>query len=252
VAEARTLANQAAEKIAERFANGQLPRDRYGYPDRPLREPVLREYRGVNGELTAAITRNSYGCRVLNAASLMIVDVDFPEQKRGPGFIARLFGAKAPATFLGEDRALASAKSWIEGNAGWGWRVYRTRAGLRLLATHAPIDPESETTNRVFEALGADPLYHRLCRIQKCFRARLTPKPWRCGMAQPPVRWPWANARAESRFTKWEKQYLATCTAWATCDLLTALGEPCCHSEVEPLIKAHDEATRAGSKLPLA
>ena len=251
MAEAQTLANHAAEKLAECFAKGQLPRDKYGYPDRPLREPVLREYPGANGELAAAITRNSYGCHVLNAASLMFVDVDIPEQ-RPPGFIARLFGAKAPASSAAEDLAIGAAKSWVQGNAGWGWRVYRTRAGLRLVATHAPIDPESETTNRVFGALGADPLYRRLCGTQKCFRARLTPKPWRCGAEKPPVRWPWANAGEESRFMEWEKRYLATCTAWATCEFLTALGNSRHHPEIEPLIKAHDEATRAESKLQLA
>ena len=46
-----------------------------------------------------------------------------------------------------------------------------------------PIAP----ADQVFDTLGADPPYRRLCRTQKCFLARLTPKPWRCGVAKPPV-----------------------------------------------------------------
>jgi hypothetical protein len=251
--EARTLADEAARKLAERFAAGQFPRDKYGYPDRPLREPVLREFRNPDGELTAALTRNSYGCFVLNTAALMFVDVDLPDEKPAGGFLARLFGGKAasPASSP-HDRAIASARAWVERNAGWGWRVYRTRAGLRLLATHGPVAPESDLANRVFDALGADPLYRRLCKTQKCYRARLTPKPWRCGSAKPPARWPWATSAEESRFLEWEKKYIATCASCATCEFLMDLGNPRRHPDIDPLIHIHDDATRADSKLGLA
>ena len=39
---------------------------------------------------------------------------------------------------------------------------------------------------------------------------------------------------------------------WATCEFLTTLGNPSWHPEIEPLIKQHDDATRAESGLPLA
>jgi hypothetical protein len=36
---------------------------------------------------------------------------------------------------------------------------------------------------RFMQFLRCDPDYIKLCRVQKCYRARLTPKPWRdkCG-----------------------------------------------------------------------
>jgi hypothetical protein len=35
--------------------------------------------------------------------------------------------------------------------------------------------------NMLMRFLRADPDYVRLCAVQECYRARLTPKPWRCG-----------------------------------------------------------------------
>jgi hypothetical protein len=76
---------------------------------------------------------------------------------------------------------MTKIENWSRNHPEWGWRIYRTRAGLRLLATQGLVEADSDVADGVFEALGADPLYRKLCKTQKCFRARLTPKPWRCG-----------------------------------------------------------------------
>jgi len=65
LAEAAALAQEAARRLAERFAAGENLRHGYGYPDRPLREPVLREIKAPGGEVAAVITRNSYGAQVV-------------------------------------------------------------------------------------------------------------------------------------------------------------------------------------------
>lgn len=72
--EARALAAQAAQKLADRFRAGDIPKHGYGYPDRPFREPVLREIKNAAGEFAAVVTRNSYGSLVLNTARVMFVD----------------------------------------------------------------------------------------------------------------------------------------------------------------------------------
>lgn len=252
-AEAERLAGEAVRKLADRFAAGAKPLSRYAYSDRPLREPVLDELRGGDGGVAAVITRNSYGCLVLNAARILFVDVDLPEPKRAGGLLKRLFGkAPPPLTNDAETQALARAETWAQNNPGWGWRVYRTRAGLRLLATHALFEPDVEPTQSVFNAMGADPLYRRLCQVQKCFRARLTPKPWRCGFGAPPVRWPWPDARTEGIFQKWDSRYQKVCADRATCELIAKLGSDRIHPDVQLVLKLHDETTRAESRLPLA
>ena len=56
------------------------------------------------------------------------------------------------------------------------------------------------------KALGADPAFLHLCRIQGSFRARLTPKPWRCGQANPPGSFP-REPEAQAAFAEWLAQY---------------------------------------------
>jgi hypothetical protein len=253
-AEAQTLAEAAAQQLADRVRHGDIPQRHHGYyPGRPFREQVLRELRSANGDLAGVITRNSYGCLVLNTARIMFVDVDLPEVKPAGGFFRRLFGLPDPQP---RDDALkniiAGVDRWTQRNPEWGWRVYCTRAGLRLLATHALLDPETPISENVFSALGADPLYRQLCRTQKCFRARLTPKPWRCGLSAKPERWPWINPKAEKRFQSWDSRYQNTSRNWATCKLVGTLGNKSIHPEIQPILQLHDETTRAESKLPLA
>jgi hypothetical protein len=253
-AEAQALADQAAQQVADRIRHGDKPQRHPGYyPGRPFREEVVREIKDGAGELAAVITRNSYGCLVLNTSRVMFLDVDLPESRRTGGWLQKLFGKpdpEPPTNPLAE--AVGKAEMWVRNHPGWGWRVYRTRAGLRLLATHALFQPEAVASDGIFDALGADPLYRQLCKTQNCFRARLTPKPWRCGIYQKPGRWPWLNAKAEARFRKWEAHYQTRSANWATCELIRKLGTEGTHPEVQPILNLHDELTRVESKLELA
>jgi hypothetical protein len=253
--EAQALANEAAKQLAALVKGGNFPPHHQGYyPGRPFREQVLREVKNDSGQVIAVITRNSYGCAVLNTSRVMFVDVDLPEPKPSGGFLKRLFGKPevAPASDSLQNAVVAKAENWMRNNDGWGWRIYRTRAGLRLLATHALFEPEAAASNGVFQAMGADPLYTQLCKSQKCFRARLTPKPWRCGIWQKPERWPWLTPKTEAKFQKWEKEYESSSSEWATCRLISAIGNRDVHPDVQLIVGLHDDATRTASKLNLA
>ena len=59
------------------------------------------------------------------------------------------------------------------------FRLYKTPAGFRLIATHDTIAPNDSIVAEWFEIFHADANYARLCQSQQCFRARLTAKPWR-------------------------------------------------------------------------
>ena len=250
-ADAQASARQAVQQLAERFAREGRPMSRYGYGDRPLRELVVREIRDAKGDLAAAISRNGYGCLVLNSARVMFVDVDVPElEGSGIGLLRKLMGKPSPEVLV--QQAVERAEEWVRRNTNWGWRIYRTRAGLRLLATHGVFEPESAATQTAFEAMRADPLYRKLCQTQKCFRARLTPKPWRCGLTQAPGGWPFVDATAEGRFNSWVTRYQAAAQEKATCELISSVGNSMLHPEVQTLVQLHDELARVGSRLPLA
>lgn len=254
IAEAQALADQAAQQLVDRFRAGERPRSHGGYyPNRPFREQVLQEFKNEAGETAAVVTRNSYGCQVLNTARVMFVDIDLPEPKPSGGFLKRLFGKPDPVPPSNlQSEAMKRIENWTRNHSEWGWRIYRTRAGLRLLATQSLVDADSAIAEEIYEALGADPLYQKLCKAQKCFRARLTPKPWRCGIHSKPERWPWLDAKQEKRFQEWETQYLSCSAKWATCEFIRHIGNPDVHAEVQSVLKLHDGPTRVESKLQLA
>lgn len=256
LAHASGKAQERLARIRDWLAREGKPalQERYGY-DRPMREEVLREFRAEDGTRHAAITRNSYGCLVLNTTDLMFVDVDAPEAKES-SFLAGLFGFRKPAKERQPDeflnQVMARVNDWVSRWPNWGWRVYRTGAGFRLLATHQPIGSEDAMCRTAFEVFEADPLYRKLCATQKCFRARLTPKPWRCDMDKPRGRWPWANEKTEARFRKWEAKYAEAAERYATCSLMGQFGSPDFDPRLRELVALHDQATRADSALPLA
>jgi hypothetical protein len=61
--------------------------------------------------------------------------LDAPEAKES-SFLAGLFGfvrpdrSRRPEDFT--NGLMASVQAWLAGRPGWGWRIYRTKAGVRL------------------------------------------------------------------------------------------------------------------------
>jgi len=255
--EAQARAETRLAKIRVWIAQGGKStwQQRYSYGNRPMCEQVLREFRTAEGMLRAAVTRNGYGCVALNTAGLMFVDVDTPAPKP-TGFMERRFGVhrdererQAEAFYNG---VMARVSDWVGRWPGWGWRVSRTAAGVRLLATHAPFAPDHALCRTAFQVFAAHPLYRKLCATQKWFRARLTPKSWRCGLDKPRVRWPWGNEEWEARFRKWETQYTKAAERYTTCKLIGRFGNPEIHPSLREFVDVHERATRAESNLKLA
>ncbi len=252
VEHAQRRAVERQERVTKAFSgeSAELP-GHYGYGERPLREEVLREFTDPAGVRMAVISRNSMGCRVLNTAEMMFVDVD-EQADPGGGFWSALFGRKkAPEPTLAE-RIEAQAREWVAANPMWRWRIYQTRAGVRLMAVHGAVKPEERVVPAVFETFGADPLYRQLCHDQECFRARLTPKPFRCEVGNPPVTWPFRDTEAETAMRDWEKAYLEQASNFATCRFVAEAGSAAMRSEFAELVQIHDDATQAHENLPLA
>jgi len=241
-AEARGRAGERLRRLIERWKGAAPERGEYDYAERPLREEILQVV-----DERAVLTRNRYGAVVLNAAGLLVLDVDLPPAS---GFqrLGRLFGKRDPA----ED-ALAKLRDGLRAAApASAFRLYRTAAGLRALAIDREFEPASDETRTLMERTGTDPAFARLCRVQKSFRARLTPKPWRCACPNPPGEHPRAEEKSRERFAAWCERYARAIEPHATCRFLESVGERAVRPELAPLIELHDRVTRCGEPLPLA
>lgn len=250
--DAQQQAIAGVAEVARKVTSGQ-PLNRYGYSDRPLREEPRQALVGRSGREVAVVTRNRYGALVLNAIGAMFIDIDFAEDQAddvGSILVGRLFGKKMSGP---EEQALQRIQAWWEPRRDLSLRVYRTCAGLRCLITSHLFDPAGQEAAGILADLKSDPLYTRLCRAQECFRARLTPKPWRLNnMETPPAQYPWRDTRAEMLYRNWEQRYEAAIQQYATCRLIKQFGTGEVHPDVEPVLALHDRVSRVDAGLKLA
>ncbi|MFO1531866.1 MAG: hypothetical protein U1F77_19560 [Kiritimatiellia bacterium] len=235
-AAAEALGRQRAQRLAEMLDRNRRP-DSYTYGDHPIREAVTAEWKAADGGVLALLTVNIYGADILNTSRVMFVDVDITNPKK-------------------RDKEEAAALGKLDGllkSGGFGARVYRTAGGLRYILTLADCPPKSPATATLMGSLGADPLYVKLCHLQDCYRARLTPKPWRCGFPSPAVRFPYASAAVEADMANWREKYLKISADYAVCEFLDARGRlDAIPAVVSQIAEYHDRVTKAQSGLELA
>lgn len=137
----------------------------------------------------------------------------------------------------------------------WSMNVYRTAAGYRILVLHQEFDPADERVWEELKKLGIDPVYERMCLLQKCFRARLTPKPWRMGIQEriPAGRLVWhAHYAHDLTRIKWVNRYENKAENYATCHLIKRYGGDHIEPENLKVMQLHDELCKVHSQLPLA
>ena len=254
----------------------------------PIREEIVERH----GD--AVVTRNSYGARCLNTPDVLFVDVDFDHPATGSplltvvgaaalgggvaGYAAKSWLA-ALVAFLGVlavglwrirtenakvgrsprdplQAVRARIDRFIHQHPDWHLRLYRTPAGLRALAMHRTFAPGETAVADCFHALGADTVYARMCRNQNCFRARVSAKPWRIGIAEHlrprPGVWPVAPERLPER-EAWVTRYEAAAARHAACEFVGAVGATGRTTfETQALCEVHDRLCRAESGLPIA
>lgn len=223
------------------------PFDTYGYESGEIREELVEEITGSDGALIGAITRNGYGALVLNTPRLLIADVD----TQPAGLVDRLKARFASGT-TPKARRVAEIQSFHAHHPELGLSVFETHAGLRVFLTNQRHDPEAHASRQLMIALGADPLYQRLCQTQHCYRARLSPKPWRCGTTRPPNRYPREPGDAEQAYTRWLAGYSHQSATYAVCRPLLTLGPTQQDEDTARLMALHQAMTVRPGDLPLA
>lgn len=133
--------------------------------------------------------------------------------------------------------------------------IYETPLGIRLMALHATFDPNSAAVHALFKMLGTDHRYVRLCKLQGCFRARVSAKPWRIGIREP-LRprsgiWPFPEELQAGR-NEWIALYETRAAEFAACRFVEEVGRGPLHARAAAVQKVHDAMCRARSSLPIA
>ncbi len=293
-ADAQAMADARAQEACAAITAGQaLPRfePKRGYNGAdgvPIREEIVSRH-GPD-----IVTRNSYGARCLNTPDVLFADVDFDRPPGALWIGAHLIGAASAAVavgvyfqrsvamtallafaslFIAPLLAMAHAYFWVRARGGpmaasvrratafakrhpdWLLRVYRTPAGLRLLALHAPFAATDPAVADFFKALRVDPIYARMCRHQRCFRARLSAKPWRAGISRHlrprTAVWPLPPERLALR-RAWVRDYEFATASCAACTFVTEIGSGSVHPRAAAVRDLHDRESRALAGLPLA
>jgi hypothetical protein len=284
--DAQAMADTRADDALARALSGEAIHRREkkaaynGADGAPIREEVLSRHGDV------VITRNSYGAHCLNTPNVLFADVDIDTgfsalttagislaMAIAGVLLGQFFSSLAMsallallALFVGyfvshavqwamlqrngghEGRAIDRLQSFLLKQPSWSVRIYRTPAGLRLLATQQLFDPVQEDVQHFFVAMDADPIYVRMCRNQRCFRARLTAKPWRIGieshMRPRPGVWPIDPSQMPQR-NAWVAEYEAKAKSFSACQYLQTLGSGLIHIDVQATVDLHDAETRA-------
>ena len=280
------------EALARRLAGERLaprePRVPYNGADGvPIREEIVARHGPV------VITRNAYGARCLNTPDVLFADIDFDEraplrttlaslgllmlvallvgwqfESRIPLVLLLLVAALGAGALAGrlhrllldlgggaEGVARQRIARFVAANPAWNLRLYRTPAGLRVMATQQTFAPDDPAVARCFAALGADPRYARMCLSQQCFRARVSAKPWRIGIADHlrprPGVWPVAAEHLPLR-REWIERYESAAQGFAACRFVESLGSGVVAPAVAEVQRLHDELCGAATGLPIA
>ena len=280
------------EALARVLAGEKLPKKDPKIPYNgvtgiPIREEIVSRHRET------IVTRNSYGARCLNTPNVFFADIDFPERPSlrftfvvfaalifSVGIVAWVMSSKMVgvtlallALFLTSSiskavhQAIQKATGGAEHGARnriyrflakypeWNLRLYRTPAGMRVLATHTLFSPSDPKVGECFRALDTDPAYAAMCLNQQCFRARVSAKPWRIGIQDHlrprPGVWPVAPERLPLR-NSWLARYEKVASSYAACIFLESLGSGAVHPEARFVQELHDKLCNATSKLPIA
>lgn len=189
------------------------------------------------------VTRNRYGAEVLNSTSCVFVDIDEPVFRIWQIF-RRVRSREQKKRMILEFLGRRFAKADL---AGFAIRVYETHSGMRLLLEGRPVEAGSTDAQKLLRSFHADRLYALMCRRQKCYRARLTPKPHRMKIRPIRLRYPYEDGDRK-RIEAWIGEYDSKSGGFATCRLVQVIGS----APESPAVRYHDERTKAASTLPLA
>jgi hypothetical protein len=247
----------------------------------PIREEVISRHQDI------VISRNSYGALCLNTPDVLFADIDFEYEvsfkENVIAFILLLICAAITgllfktwlalslaavaaviltstvaklihSMILGlsggiERKALARIKKVSRENAELHFRLYRTPLGYRVLLMNETYCPANDSALKLLKDLQSDSIYIQMCKNQNCFRARVSPKPWRIGIQRLKPRpgvWPIKEGRMGER-RDWVRMYESKAKNYASCHYLMKLGSDKVATKAEFVRQIHDDLCKVSN-----
>ena len=236
-------AMERAAKLQQIVGRGFDALREYEYWNGYIREEVIDEIKSPDGRLLGVLTRNNYGAIVLNSESVFFGDIDVAEETFFSKLL-QLFGKPK------KDKAyhIANIEQFQQKNTQYTIKVYETFAGLRVVIVNRIFEKDYTAVNSLFASLGVDPLYVTLCKVQSCYRARLTPKPWRIGVDRPLFRFPRHEQYELDGFAEWLTDYDLAAKSYRTVKEAAVFGSDSVHPEVARILEVHDQYACAGGE----
>ncbi len=218
--EALLKASEKARNIEKRISE-RKPKNTY--------EVAIKEYVDEIIDDSNIITICRYGAKILNTTHYTILDlddypIDFLDFFKGLGKLKK------------KDRIVHKFEERIRKfpELGTDFRIYETTKGIRVIAKKY-IDPSSNGYTNLMRKLHVDWLYIQLSKKQACYRARLTPKPYRMKFKTIKVKSP-LDCKKES-YINWEQAYVEKSKEYSVVRLVKTVGNDFSR---ESVIKKHD------------
>lgn len=230
--DAENTAIEIAKSIQQRIDHGSSKQEY---------EAVIKEFVHEKLDENNIITINRYGAKVWNTTEYTILDLDdYPFE------FWDIFGGtkgydKKSLILQRLKKKLAKSRS-----LGDDLRIYETSKGLRVICKQY-LSPQDPKFRSLMSKFTVDPIYAYLCIKQDCYRARLTPKPYR--IHQEPIRIKTPLDCETETYTKWEAEYIRKSRSFRSAKLLETLGSD---FSSDKAILYHDRLCSCSNSDPLA
>ncbi|UTA47310.1 hypothetical protein L1F30_14200 [Simiduia sp. 21SJ11W-1] len=230
--DAERQALQHAQDVEHRVRTGKRRED-YQVP---IKEKLVEVLNDDN-----VITVCRYGALILNSREYTILDlddypIDFLDIFRGLGKLSK------------KERIVYKFEAKIKKQLAFGqdFRIYETAKGIRVIGKTF-VAPEQPRFTRWMRALFVDWLYIEMSKRQGCYRARLTPKPFRMKIKTLKIRSP-LDCDTQA-YKEWAAMYAERAKDFSVVRLIKTLGRDFSH---EPVVRAHDQLCNLRAEKRLA
>ncbi len=201
-----------------------------------IREHIVTEINSSN-----IVTVCRYGAQVLNTEQFTILDLDdypieFFDIFRGLGKMSK------------KERIVYKFKEKLKKRPQLGedFRIYETAKGIRVIGKKY-VSPQEKKFRSLMRFFYVDWIYIEMCRKQNCYRARLTPKPYRMKGNTIRVTSPLTCETAE--YKEWSSEYQQRSQNFSVVRLIETIGS---NFSTDPVVRLHDTTCNMAAKKKLA